>query len=1326
MPIDPALKDHQAWLGYLQPDGLVVSPAALVDLQVILPRDTIKLQEQFLGHIRISSNDDGEISAITDFADFARRFLEWPDDCLFGLAADRPLPDTLKIPLPEFEETLEPSAAFAVPKPKDPSNPWLLLIQVLPRGTDMDAPTSTYARGWQASPARKLERLLRETRVPIGLISNGTLLRLVYAPRGENAGSLTFPVYAMAEIAGRPILAAFHQLLNRYRLIAAPSDQRLPALLSKSREYQSSVSTALAEQVLDALYELVRGFQTADERTKGELLKKVLAERPDDVYAGLLTVLMRLVFLLFAEDRGLMPGSSLYVQNYAVHGLFEKLRADNERYPDTMDHRFGAWAQLLALFRAVFNGSRHPQMAMPARRGYLFDPKRFPFLEGNTISPAQLPLVSDGVIFRVLRNLLLLDGERLSYRTLDVEQIGSVYETMMGFRLEVALGPMIAIKPAKSHGAPTAINLDELLAVEGIKRAKWLTERTDQKLTGEAANSITSATNLDALLAALERKIARSATPHPVQQGGMVLQPSDERRRSGSHYTPRSLTEPIVRTTLRPVLERLGEHPMPDQILDLKVCDIAQGSGAFLVETCRQLADELVTAWHYHGVTPTIPPDEDEVLHARRIIAQRCLYGVDKNPMAVDLAKLSLWLATLAKDHPFTFLDHSIRCGDSLVGLRKHQISDFHWKDEPVRVLGQEIIEERIKTATKARKEILEAGDFITPELKRQKLDLADEALDLVREAGDLVIASFFGAEKDRTRQTLRDQYLALFSESSKDMKLMMEARKVVNNLRSGDRPVMPFHWEIEFPEVFGRDNPGFDAIVGNPPFLGAKGISGSYSSMYLNWLSTTFQKTSGQVDLVAYFFRMAFILIRREGTFGLIGTRTIAKGDTREGGLFWIKMQNGQIYSATRRIQWPGEAAVQVSTVHISKDCTVAPIYLDGKIVANITCFLFDRGPDESPLKLISNQQTSFPGFYNYGDGFIFCDGKDSCTPIDEMNNLILESPRNKERISPFIGGDDLLYTPDLKPSRYVIDFADMSEMEAARWPDLLRIVRDRVYPERQKQNRERRKRFWWQFGEVSPGLRHAISCRNRVLMHPYTTKFSVFAFIPTTTYVASPNYVFAFNDDSDFCVLQSRVHEMWAQFFGGAREDRLVYTASDCFETFPFPHHWHQNDFLDRAGRAYYDFRASVLVKNSQGLTDTYNRFHDPEETSPDILRLWELHAAMDRAVLDAYGWNDIPTDCDFILDYEEEDDDEDSGHRRKKPWRYRWPDPVRDEVLARLLALNAQRAKEERLAGMVVTAPTSATNKPKAARAKRGGKKKGYEALEKILDMFSGDKS
>ena len=149
---------------------------------------------------------------------------------------------------------------------------------------------------------------------------------------------------------------------------------------------------------------------------------------------------------------------------------------------------------------------------------------------------------------------------------------------------------------------------------------------------------------------------------------------------------------------------------------------------------------------------------------------------------------------------------------------------------------------------------------------------------------------------------------------------------------------------------------------------------------------------------------------------------------------------------------------------------------------------------------------------------------------------------------------------------------------------------------------------------------------------------------------------------------------------------EGRSSYTPSDCFETFPFPDDWETDPTLEAAGQTYYEFRASLMVRNDEGLTTTYNRFHDPYENDPEIAKLRELHAAMDRAVLDAYGWTDIPTDCEFLLDYEI---NEEEWGNRKKPYRYRWPDDVRDEVLARLLELNAQRTADERRTGSPRTA-------------------------------------
>ena len=256
-------------------------------------------------------------------------------------------------------------------------------------------------------------------------------------------------------------------------------------------------------------------------------------------------------------------------------------------------------------------------------------PNRFTFLEGrpsglarNERSRIEPPLVPDGTIYRALEKLLVLDGERISYRALDVEQIGSVYETMMGFRLETATGRSIAVKAQKKQGAPTALDLEALLVEPATKREKWIQDRADRKLSDSVKKNVIAAKSVEDLHAALMPVSDAAATPDLVPNGAMVLQPSEERRRSGSHYTPRTLTKPIVSTTLEPILARLrgsdGRPPQSKKILDIKICDPAMGSGAFLVEACRQLGEALVDAWHAHGELPSIPPDEDEEIFARQ------------------------------------------------------------------------------------------------------------------------------------------------------------------------------------------------------------------------------------------------------------------------------------------------------------------------------------------------------------------------------------------------------------------------------------------------------------------------------------------------------------------------------------------------------------------------------------------------------------------------------------------------------------------------------------------------------------------------------------
>ncbi len=1289
MARSPELRAHQEWLGLVQPVGLVVSPPALLAAQAHVNRNIIAEQQAL--HAVVQEVDDEPV--LSGFIAFTQRVLGWEVSDLVHA-----VPDSLVVPLPEYGDVLRPT--YAVPDADD-ADAWLLLVQVVDGDDDFDTAGADAGPGWHAAPQARFERLLRETRVPAGLLVNRRAIRLVYAPAGESSGHLTFPVSAMMTVPGRPILAALHMLLSADRLFSLPVTQRLPALLRSSRKYQNDVSTRLAGQVLESLYELQRGFQQADDATRGELLGEVLREAPEEVYGGLLTTILRLVFVLYAEDRGLLPTDSVYVANYSVAGLFEQLREDAARYPDTMDQRYGAWPRLLTLFRMLHDGAAHGDLCVPAREGRLFDPDAYPFLEGRPYGSNLVmgerprpPRVPDGVIYRILEKLLVLDGDRLSYRALDVEQIGSVYEAMMGFTLSTVKGTSIAV--GKTHDV---VDLDAVLRTVPASRGKALEQQAGVKLTGRALNELKQAASVDELIAALGRRVS-PMTPRLVPRGAMLLHPTEERRRSGSHYTPRSLTEPIVRTTLQPVLDAFGTQPRPEQILGLNVCDPAMGSGAFLVETCRFLADQLVEAWEVHNEMPDIPPDEDVQLYARRLVAQRCIYGVDRNPFAVDLAKLSLWLVTLAKDHPFTFVDHTLRQGDSLVGFSREQIAAFNWEHTRQVPIVREFIEERVREAERLRDEIESLAESDDTREKLRLLREADDAVNDVRLIGDALVAAFFGAGRDRERKALRVSYDEMVQAWLSGAGVRGAVEEVVAELRSGEMPITPFHWDVEFPEIFERENPGFDAFVGNPPFGGKNTIIAGNANNYLPFLQLIHDEAHGNADLVAHFFRRAFNLLRLNGTFGLIATNTIAQGDTRSSGLRWICKHGGTIYNATRRYTWPAGAALIVSVVHLKKGKIAPPYVLDGREVERITAFLFHEGGHDDPVKLAANGGKSFQGSIILGMGFTFDDDHPDATPIAEMRALIERDPRNAERIFPYIGGEELNNSPDHSPKRFVINFGDLGEgVVRKRWPDLMAIVERKVKPVRLAQNDAGAQERWWQFIRTRPELYSSIAGNQRVLVIARVSNSFAFTLLPPGQVINEKIVVFIDESGTAFACLQSRLHEVWARFFGSTLKDDLQYTPSLVFDTFPFPPDNGSYNGLDEVGLRYYDFRADLMVRNDEGLTATYNRFHDPNERSPDILCLRELHDEMDRAVLDAYGWTDLQPKCEFLLDYEEdEDEEEQTSRRRRKPWRYRWPDDFRDEVLARLLELNRQRAIEE---GQLLSDSQSSVRAKKASR-------------------------
>ena len=353
------LRDHLEWLGFIQPTGLVVSAPALESVGAILNQRDIEGQHRLAECVEereFAPGADPE-PYLPDFEAFARSVLGWrfrPSG--FAGTEDSPVPTELDVELRDFREVLRPDFAVRERDPAEGGTAWQLLVTILAPEEDLDR-VSRAAGRLEASPHNRLERLLRRTGVPAGLLFNGRVIRLMSAPHGETSGWMDFRVADMLTTAGRPLLAALRLLLSEQRLLALPKEQRLAALLDSSRKYQNVVSERLAEQVLHALHELLRGFQAAHDRSHGKLLRQALEDDPDNVYRALLTVVLRLVFVLYAEERGLLSEDETFVRSYSLGGLYERLREDAALNPDTMDQRYGGWAQLLVLFRMIHDGA---------------------------------------------------------------------------------------------------------------------------------------------------------------------------------------------------------------------------------------------------------------------------------------------------------------------------------------------------------------------------------------------------------------------------------------------------------------------------------------------------------------------------------------------------------------------------------------------------------------------------------------------------------------------------------------------------------------------------------------------------------------------------------------------------------------------------------------------------------------------------------------------------------------------------------------------------------------------------------------------------------
>jgi len=1227
-------------------------------------------------------------------------------------------PQSLSLPVAEHGEILWPD--FVVRAPNGGTN--RMLVKTYPATQDLEKPIA--GKTWKASPSTRMMELLHSTNIRLGLITNGEHWMLVDAPRGETTGFASW--YGWLWLQEPITLRAFRSLLSVERFFGVPDDQTLEAMLKESAENQQEVTDQLGYQVRSAVEILVQTLDRADQDHDRKLLANVTEPV---LYEAALTVMMRLVFSFYAEEQEppLLPtDDEFYTSNYSVSSLGKQLRETSDQHgEEVLERRHDAWCRLLSTFRAVHGGVSHDRFNLPAYGGHLFDPDRFPFLEGRQSetswrdTPADPLPVDNRTVLHLLEALQLLEmripggggaeKRRLSFRALDIEQIGHVYEGLLDHTAKRAPEPVLGFGGAKDKEPEILLSKLESEREKGDDQLlKFL-----KKETGRSPSALRNGLNVE--LEAVDANRFQAACggdhglwervkpfaglvrddtfgrPVVIPQGSVYVTAGTDRRSSGTHYTPVELTRPIVQYTLEPLVYEGPAEGKPKEewkrrsakeLLDLNICDMACGSGAFLVQACRYMSERLMEAWDEvekqhptsiritpHGEPSSgepgemlIPKDLDErVVYARRIVAGRCLYGVDKNPLACEMAKLSLWLLTLAKDMPFTFLDHAIRCGDSLVGISSiEQLEQFSLNGGDAQLeFAQEAIRKKLDTVRLLRRQIEERFDSNVEDTEQKTLMLknADEQIRRLAYAADHLIAVHWQpmSQSERERElsdTLRDVEFKF-----KDLPVEELDRESARRLQEVGCQ-RTFHWPLEFPEVF--DQGGFSVLLCNPPFQGGKRITGSLGVDYRNYLVDYLaQGKRGNADLCAYFFLRTADLLSTKGDYGLLATNTIAEGDTREVGLDQLAEWGMSIPRAVRSGKWPGSASLEVAQVWGYKGGWNGTHFLNGTEVTNITPFLTEKATASGPPnRLRQNANKAFIGTVVYGQGFVL-------SP-EQAQELIARNQPNAEVIHPYINGDDLNSSPSQSPSRFVINFGGRTEEEARRYPECFEIVERLVKPYRMTVSEKRMREKWWLHQRPRPALYSTISGNRHVLVKALTSKHHALAFVPNGWIYDQTSPVFAFDDWLSFGILQSDLHCWWALAYGASLETRPRYTPSDCFETFPFPPEHDERFQIAGAGEQYHEHRRQLMLDRQEGLTKTYNRFHDPDETASDIQKLRELHVEMDNAVAAAYDWADLDLGHGF--------------HETKQGLRYTICEEARREVLQRLLKLNHERYEEE----------------------------------------------
>ena len=1045
--------------------------------------------------------------------------------------------------------------------------------------------------------------------------------------------------------------AVLYRLLHATRLPQS-SDTGAESLIERyhqdSLDSGARIREGLSKAVERAILDFGNGFVS---HPANEALRATIADgelTAATYYQQLLRLIYRLLFLMVIEERGLVfppDAPKAYRDIYRDFYSVARLRRLSEKRYLADARRHDLWLALqtgFGLFEAAGPGHK---LGIAPLAGDLFSDQSTSAMQGCSLG--------NDVLLTCLRALGLYrhpdTGQtiRVNYAALNVEEFGSVYEGLLEYEPE------------------------------------FVTEGRETRFA--------------------------------FRKGG-------DRAATGSHYTPDELVHPLIRHSLDHLIEeRLRAEDPEAALLDLRVADIACGSGHILLAAARRIGTELAVVR-----TGEEQPSPSAYRAALRDAIRSCIFGVDLNPLAVELCKVALWLEAHIPGQPLNFLDHHIKCGNAIVG--------FASREEVARGIPVEAFKtlpgDDKGTASafrKKNKDELRHRKQVTLDFTPQVQGRLDEILLDWRsisalpetnpgevEAKKARFAAFAQGESIAVLRGIADIPIAQFyiPKVPGNETMMVTDAEFRGYWRGGQAPAGPgaqelhalgerkrfFHWFLEFPEVMRRG--GFDCILGNPPYLGGQALSGTYGHAFCEVMRWLYAPT-GLSELVVYFMRRIHALLRDGGFTAIITTNSIVDGDVRKDGLEQVTAAGAEINMAVRGMKWPGAANLVVSLVAVHKGRWTGLKVLDNRAVEHINSFFEEGENGGEPAVMPENRDLVFQGSIFLGDGFLLTHEKAAA--------LCAADVRNAEVIMPIINGKELNNEPDQAPGRSIINFRDWPLERARLFAEPLSIVEEKVKPERNRQNDKGGRELWWRFLRPRMEMYSNIQDAPRCFAAAATTKHLNFSAMPTDIVFLNTIYVFTTDRWDIFTVVQSTIHEVWARKYSGSLETRLRYSPSDCFDTFAFPVGLWQTaaPALAAIGERYHGHRKSLMLSLGLGLTKIYNLFHAADltpETVAEIskqnaditaaghgalLELRRLHVAMDLAVRDTYGWQDLELEHGF---HEVETLPENDRVR------YTISPAARREVLTRLLAENQRRAADG-------SSGPNAKSEAKASRGRRG---------------------